>query len=84
MKRYLRCRKIGSSGTLAVYYQSVLLGSMTMGCDGFYAWWPELRDGAWEAYVLCEIADTLDRLNAPWQKLIDAYNAGRIADGVCG
>lgn len=40
--------------------------------DGFYYYWPE-SVGAFSSHILREIADELDRLNAPWQEQIDKY-----------
>ena len=57
-----------------VYYKNgVLLGEVISGDDGFFAFWPELRGGFWEAHVLRAIADNLDKINAPWEKQIEAY-----------
>lgn len=41
--------------------------------DGFVYYWPPTGCGALSAYQLREIADELDRRNAPWQADINKY-----------
>lgn len=41
--------------------------------DGFVYYWPATGCGALSAYQLREIADELDRRNAPWQADINKY-----------
>jgi len=51
------------------------LGDIVAKEDGFYDWWPESSNirGCWPAPLLRELADTLDELNASWQKTMDEY-----------
>lgn len=60
------------------YYNGVKLGECHPEVDGFYRFWPDLKGGYWDSYVLKAIAEHLDKLNAPIQKDIDDYFAGFI------
>ena len=61
-------------GEYAVYYEDrVFLGLIFAKEDGFYDFWPDLKDGCWSAYVLREIADKLDEINAPYEKELNEY-----------
>ena len=39
--------------------------------DGFYDFWPEHRGGYWPSYILRDIAEYLEFLNAPWEAEIE-------------
>lgn len=52
------------------FHNGVKLGEILAGDDGFKQFWPELRGGYWETYVLRQIADMVDEINAPWEKQI--------------
>lgn len=67
--------KVDHAGYKIFFKNGVFLGDLLIKEDGFYGFWPELRGGYWDSYVLREIADTLDELNAPWQKEIEKYFA---------
>ncbi len=41
-----------------------LLGEMVRGDDGIYTFWPVNAYGAWPDYILVEILDMLQELNA--------------------
>lgn len=74
----LRFQVKGDCGSLIVNYENgVKLGEMLVDVDGYYKWFPERRDGYsqgyWEARVLSAIAETLDKLNAPWERKMAAY-----------
>ncbi len=45
--------------------------------DGYWDWWPEVpgRGGYIPAWVLREIADKLDDLNAPWDKIVQEHDS---------
>jgi hypothetical protein len=58
----------------------VALGQLQPSDDGFYVLWPDLKGGYWAGYVLREIANKLDELNAPWEKMIDDYHAGESSE----
>jgi hypothetical protein len=52
----------------------VRLGDILAKEDGFYDFWPDYtqgRGGYWPAYILRELADKLDELNAPWQAQLE-------------
>lgn len=51
----------------------VLLGSFEQEVDGFYYFFPVLRGGFWEAYILHDIARKLDALNEAWSQKLDEY-----------
>mgnify|MGYP000072426489 CR=1 FL=1 len=47
---------------------------IAMGCDGFFYWWPNVATtggGQFSAWHLRAIADELDRLNGPWNEIIE-------------
>lgn len=50
-------------------------GEVLADMDGFYKWWPPCRSrpGYVGTYVLRDLADLVDGLNAEWQKQIDEY-----------
>lgn len=58
---------------LVIHANGKCLGELSNLEDGFYYWWPDpdRRGGCWDAYILREIADELDRLNKPWQDIVD-------------
>ena len=41
--------------------------------DGYYYFWPISNKGSFTAHNLRQIADELDRINAPWDKQINDY-----------
>lgn len=72
-KKFLNFR-IANPGQHEVYYEDrVFLGHLLMKEDGFYDFWPDLKGGCWSAYVLREIADKLDEINAPYEKELNEY-----------
>jgi hypothetical protein len=53
------------------------MGDFLMSPDGYYDWWPESdRDGSLPSYVLRMLADELDKLNADWDKQVQAAHFG--------
>lgn len=58
----------GESGVLT-YLNGHVLGEFYREVDGYYVFvFADPNKGAWEAHVLREIADTLDEMNATWDK----------------
>ncbi len=60
-----------------LFDNGVKLGEILRDHDGFFYFWSELRGGFWEAYILRDIADKCDELNAPYQRQIDEFFAGQ-------
>lgn len=59
-----------------VFFENgVYLGDFLIKDDGFYDFWPEhpSTGGYWPSYVLRELADKLDVLNAPYEKELNEY-----------
>lgn len=48
-----------------IFQNGVDLGAVYQEVDGYYVFWPEAV-GSWEAWVLRDIADLLDKMNQPW------------------
>ena len=48
------------------------VGQFLMDVDGFFYYFPIENGGAWTAWIMRAIANKLDEINAPWQKVIDA------------
>ncbi len=73
MTKYLTYQKI-EGGYKIIYENGAYLGDFLVKEDGYYDWWPR-QDlgyvGCWAAYVLREMADKLDELNAPWDEEIN-------------
>lgn len=57
------------------YTNGVYMGDFVVHVDGYYYWWPEPTDrgGIIQGWVLRELADRLDELNADWDAHINAY-----------
>ena len=53
-----------------IYDNGVIIGDLDMDGDGYFYFWPERLNGAWEAHVLRAIADKLDEINKPWDEEI--------------
>jgi hypothetical protein len=78
MKEYLYLVEYGKYKSYKVYYENhVFVGEFIIKEDGFYDFWPEhpSKGGYWSSYILREIADKLDKLNAPYEKDLDEYFA---------
>lgn len=45
-------------------------GEFLQDVDGFFYYWPSANGGAFSAWVLRALADELDRLNGPWEGVI--------------
>lgn len=57
-----------------LYFENgVYLGEILMKEDGFYDFYPELKGGYWDSALLHEIANLLDKMNAPWEEEINRY-----------
>lgn len=79
-RRLLRFRVIDRAGTLRVLYENGIdMGIMYIELDGYYVYHPAWRGGFWSAAVMRAVADTLDVLNAPWDKKINDYFAAENA-----
>jgi len=48
----------------------VKLGEVFSDVDGYQKFWPELRGGYWDTWVLREIADYVDSLNKEWDEQV--------------
>jgi hypothetical protein len=71
----LRFRVIDAAGSLRVLFiNGQDMGIMYMEVDGYYVYQPILRSGYWSAEVMRAVADTLDVLNRPWDKIVNAYH----------
>lgn len=69
----LRFRVIDSAGSLRVLYENgVDMGVMYVEVDGYYVYQPIQRFGYWSAEVMRAVADTLDVLNKPWDRIVNA------------
>jgi hypothetical protein len=55
---------------LLIFENGVTLGQLYQEVDGYYVFVPETSGGYWEAYVLREIANLLDKKNAKWHKKV--------------
>ncbi len=54
-----------------VFENGVGIGDFVVADDGYWGWWPvRERDGYFPAYVLREMADKLDSLNADWDRMV--------------
>ena len=64
-----------SKGAKKLYYlNGAYLGDIICGDDGFWAYWPDRsKGGCFNARILHEIANLLDKLNADWEKQIEEY-----------
>lgn len=51
----------------------VLMGDIMVDNDGFYYFWPDLRQGAWSASFLLELSYKIDVLNKPWEEELNRY-----------
>lgn len=55
------------SNYVQVYVNGITAGSLEVGEDGYYVWWPILRRAGYiPTEVLRAISDELDRLNSEW------------------
>lgn len=56
----------------------IKLGELIEGVDGYWAFFPEMRGGYWEGWILRELADKLDAINRPWDRALrDFFREGR-------
>jgi hypothetical protein len=56
---------------------------IAMGCDGSFYWWPNVAttgEGYFGMWHLRAIADELERLNKPWNEIIER-ELGSLASG---
>lgn len=59
-----------------VFYENgVHLGDFVINDDGYWVFFPELKGGYWDEYILQLLADKLKEINEPWDKEIQAYFA---------
>lgn len=61
-------KEVTLEGSALRYGNSVHLGSVEQGDDGYYVWWPELQPGYLTSYILEEIATILRALNTTWDE----------------
>jgi hypothetical protein len=67
--------RIYLAGDILYYSNGRFMGRILPGDDGFYVWWPNPDAGVGyiDGPLLKEIAELLERMNAPWQADIDNY-----------
>lgn len=68
----LRLDPNGKAGYLARHPNGVTLGEISQSEDGYYVFWPELRGGYWDDFVLRALAERLVSLNAEWNAVVMA------------
>lgn len=73
LEEYRPMKIIKVEGSKVYFHNGVFLGEIFPEVDGFYVFYPDLKGGFWEAYVLRAIADYMDELNVPIQKDIEDY-----------
>jgi len=47
------------------------VGSLVMGVDGYFYFWPVDNNGAWSSYHLREVANKLDEINKEWHQQVE-------------
>ena len=57
------------------YTNGICMGEIYMEVDGYYVFEPALNGGFWDGWVLAEIAETLEEMNAPYEKHLEEYFA---------
>ena len=57
-----------------IFYTGTFLGTFQKDMDGYFKYWPPLRNGYWSAHVLRAIADKLDELNKEWDDEVRRYH----------
>lgn len=58
-------------GVIAVHaHNGVWAGSIIMGDDGYYEFWPNQRQGYWPSWAMRDIADKVDALNKEWDETV--------------
>jgi hypothetical protein len=65
--------KINNSHYQVNHTNNVLMGDIMMDNDGFFYFWPDLKGGFWEAYILLELGNKLNELNKPWEDEVNKY-----------
>lgn len=60
--------KVGPAAYNVTAYNGSSMGEFLMKEDGYYAFWPDHREGYWPAYMLRALADKLDELNKEWDE----------------
>jgi hypothetical protein len=53
-------------GYAVTFHNGVDMGTLEMGVDGYYKYWPVQRVGYWDAAPMRAIADLLDHVNSEW------------------
>lgn len=59
------------NGKEFIFNNHYVLGIAGKDVDGFYYFWFTNATGAWDAWILRDIADKLDSLNQPWKDKIN-------------
>jgi hypothetical protein len=65
-KYHVEFKQVEGRNHYLVSYNTCKMGEFLVEVDGYFVYYPELRGGAWESWIMHEIADKLDELNAPW------------------
>lgn len=63
--------KVGPAEYKVTSSNGVHMGEFVCKEDGFFDFWPELRPGYWPSYMLRALADALDEINEPWEKILN-------------
>lgn len=69
----MKIKKVDDHAFDAFAENGVKLGQLLREVDGYFVFYPELRGGFWPSYMLREISNKLEGLNAPWDKIISDY-----------
>lgn len=72
MKKYITFKKAKTHYEV-FYNDRVLIGELIAADDGPYVFWRDPDYGFWPAYILREIADKLDELNAPLEARMEEF-----------
>jgi len=71
-------RPLGKSGGFMVFYENTIyLGEVQTGDDGYFVFWPDMRGGCWNERVLTLILNKLKELNKDFDEQIK--NDNRVA-----
>lgn len=62
---------IYQTDTELFFENGIKLGEILCDVDGYYKFFPEVKSGYWDTYVLREIADHVDKLNEEWNKKVE-------------
>lgn len=73
--KLIRTEKITDTHYDVIFVSNnLLLGSLIMDVDGFFYFWPEdERKGSWSSWVMKEIVQIMEDMNAQWKKHVDDW-----------